>query len=402
VSWQGNLSEPALLQLIIETSNMNCTGTVLGTAQAQVLGGIAPYDFSWDNGATTASISGLDTGVYRLTVQDFNLCIVTDSAVIIQNTGVQVEILVTDSISCNMGSDGEPLSVLPEVSDLYLFMGDGRDTQSINGINEGLYSVEVTDIDGCKGNQSLTVQDPEPLSAAFTVTDALCFGSDDGSVILGAQGGTGIFRFYWNDNLVNGNEAENLRAGIYELMVVDAENCETDTLVPVGQPEKLNAMLDNRYTVYPFCPDWQNGALAVTVTGGIRDYEYIWTDFPGEKDSILSDIKEDSYALRIIDSHGCVLDTMFRMIALNSTCLGIPTAFTPNSDAANDFWDISYINEDGGEASFHEVYPNGVIQVYDRIGNLVYVAQVDARRPGTVRTLKDGHFRWIPIIISSN
>ncbi len=189
---------------------------------------------------------------------------------------------------------------------------------------------------------------------------------------MGSQGGTGAARFIWNNNPVNGNEVENLTAGSYPLTVTDAENCETDTVVNVPQPDKLHIAIDERYTVYPFCPDWQNGALAVAVTGGVREYQYIWHDFPEESDSILGNIKEDSYSLRVIDQQDCVTDTVFRLKALNDVCLGIPTAFTPNYDNANDTWDISYITEDGGEATFHEVYPNGVIQVYDRLGNLVY------------------------------
>jgi gliding motility-associated-like protein len=52
--------------------------------------------------------------------------------------------------------------------------------------------------------------------------------------------------------------------------------------------------------------------------------------------------------------------------------LGIPTAFTPNYDFANDTWEINYINQDGGEASFNEIYPDGEIEIYDRLGSLVY------------------------------
>ncbi len=372
-SWQGNLTEPSVMELTIETDNMNCTGTVPGNARAIVSGGIAPYDYSWDNGAVTATITGLDTGLYVLTVHDLNLCIITDTAVIEQNTGVEIEIQVMDSISCNGGSDGVlRAEVTGGISPYTYLWGDGRDTQSVGGISEGSYSVDVTDNQGCKGTQSLILDDPDPLKAAFTVTDALCYGSDDGSVLLGAEGGTGAFRYQWNTDPVNGNEVENLTAGNYHLRVEDTENCRTDTTVVIGQPEKLTVTLDGRYTVYPFCPDWQNGALAVAVSGGVRDYEYIWTDYPGDRDSILSDIKEDSYELRIIDNHNCVMDTVFMLTAQNSTCLGIPTAFTPNYDDANDTWDISYINEDGREASFYEVYPNGIIQIYDRLGNLVY------------------------------
>jgi gliding motility-associated-like protein len=156
------------------------------------------------------------------------------------------------------------------------------------------------------------------------------------------------------------------------LRIIDTKNCQRDTMVTIGEPEKLHLDLDPRYTVYPFCPDWENGAIAIRVTGGTPNYQYRWTGYASETDSILNNVKEDFYNVRVIDAHECVADSVFRLVALNNNCLQIPTAFTPNYDNANDTWDISYINENGGESSFHEVYPNGVIQIYDRLGNLVY------------------------------
>jgi gliding motility-associated-like protein len=91
-----------------------------------------------------------------------------------------------------------------------------------------------------------------------------------------------------------------------------------------------------------------------------------------DTDSILNDIREGTYVLRVIDAMDCTADTSFRLTAQNNTCLGIPTAFTPNYDNANDTWEINYITENGGEARFGDIYPNGTIQVYDRLGNLVY------------------------------
>jgi gliding motility-associated-like protein len=373
IAWSGSLTEPAALEVTFTIENVNCTGTVPGNIQSHVAGGIAPYGFAWNNGATTPDISGLDTGTYVLTVQDLNLCQVSETAVVEQNTGVLIEIQVTDPISCNQASDGE-IKAVPSggVGPYTHVWQNGPSTQLYAGLGEGSYTVTVTDQEGCVGDQTIELNDPDPLRAVFAVNDALCYGSADGFVDLDAEGGTAVFRYYWNDNLLSGSTADHLTAGIYALRIVDIENCMTDTLVEVGQPDKLSVFLDERYTVYPFCPDWQNGAVAVQVSGGSRAYEYLWLDYPEEHDSILSEVKEDSYSLRIIDQHNCVADTTIRLTAQNSTCLGIPSAFTPNFDNANDIWDISYITEDGGEATFHEVYPNGVIQVYDRLGNLVY------------------------------
>lgn len=50
-----------------------------GSATVTALGGVAPYAFSWSNGATTSTISGLGVGVYSCCVTDINGCMTCDS-----------------------------------------------------------------------------------------------------------------------------------------------------------------------------------------------------------------------------------------------------------------------------------------------------------------------------------
>lgn len=52
-----------------------------GEIQMAVNGGVFPYSFSWDNGATTKDISGLAAGFYTLTVTDDNNC---DSSITVE------------------------------------------------------------------------------------------------------------------------------------------------------------------------------------------------------------------------------------------------------------------------------------------------------------------------------
>jgi gliding motility-associated-like protein len=372
-SWTGSLEAPPRLNLTLESSNVSCMGTVLGTADAEVSGGVGQYSYQWDNGATTASISGLTIGDYILEVRDMNQCVISDTSIIKQNTVVQIEIQVMDSISCYLGSDGVLHANATQGIGPYNFeWNDGRTTETINGIDEGTWTVDVEDSEGCTSSQSIVIDDPEPLKSVFTVTDALCYGSEDGSVLLGAIGGRGGYRYYWQEGLVSGSEVQDLGAGTYVLRVSDRANCQTDTLVSVQQPEKLEITMDELHSVYPFCPDWQNGALAIKVTGGTREYQYHWNGYPGDADSVLNDIKEGKYMVEVTDAQGCITEATLQMLAANDNCLNVPSAFTPNSDGANDTWDIRYINESGMEAMFYEIYPNGEINVYDRLGNIVY------------------------------
>jgi len=373
ITWEETLESPEPLVSLIESTNLNCTGTVLGTARVLVMGGMPDYSYSWDSGETTREISGLDSGLHIVTITDSNLCQLTDTAMIMQNSTVQIEIQVVDSISCYLGSDGILRAEVRDGIAPYNYLwNNGIRTETLSGVQEGSYNVTVTDMDGCTNNLSILITDPMPIVPRLEISDASCFRFSDGSVELDASGGRGGYTYYWNGIQLNGTTVDQLKAESYTLRIIDAENCRVDTMVTIREPGNLHMDLNELHTIYPFCPDWENGAVAITVTGGTPQYNFHWTDYPDEADSILNDVKENIYAVQVVDAMGCRADSVFRLIALNNTCLGIPTAFTPNYDNANDTWDISYITENGGESTFHEIYPNGIIQVYDRLGNIVY------------------------------
>jgi hypothetical protein len=58
----------------ISTTPVTCVFSADGTVTATPTGGLAPYTYSYSNGATTATASGLAQGNYWLTVTDANLC----------------------------------------------------------------------------------------------------------------------------------------------------------------------------------------------------------------------------------------------------------------------------------------------------------------------------------------
>src|SRR5690606_15911786 len=80
----ANQNVIVLQETIISPEQVEATGIVKqasclgndGAISLNVLGGEAPYDYQWNNGATAKDISGLSTGNYAVTITDNNGCTV--------------------------------------------------------------------------------------------------------------------------------------------------------------------------------------------------------------------------------------------------------------------------------------------------------------------------------------
>ncbi|HQH40888.1 MAG TPA: gliding motility-associated C-terminal domain-containing protein, partial [Bacteroidales bacterium] len=80
-----------------------------------------------------------------------------------------------------------------------------------------------------------------------------------------------------------------------------------------------------------------------------------------------------TYAIHIVDHNQCSLDTVFRLRGFRGLCLNIPNVFTPNNDGTNDVWEITFGREQ--TTNIASVYPELVIEVYNRWGQLVYKSE---------------------------
>jgi len=132
----------ARIQGIATASATSCTGLADGRINTEVVGGMAPYQYSWDNGAgTAADPEGLPAGWYTCTVSDANGCTSTLSAQV-----------------------NEPPPLQPIRFDCRSFLADQLSFRASGGTPPYLYSVNdgsfqsATLFDGLTGGTSYTLQ----------------------------------------------------------------------------------------------------------------------------------------------------------------------------------------------------------------------------------------------------
>jgi len=98
-----NISEPDGLSSFFVVSSQETFGLGQGTLEAVVTGGVGPFNYSWNTGATSSIIDDLSFGFYEVQITDENQCTSTYQIEIIQ------EYCLDDLILENVASSGETL-----------------------------------------------------------------------------------------------------------------------------------------------------------------------------------------------------------------------------------------------------------------------------------------------------
>lgn len=151
------VTQPSAIQAAISQVNPTCYGAANGLLVASVTGGTSPYTFQWNNGATSATLSGLTAGVYQVTITDANGCLSTRIVSLSQPALITLETNVFPSVT---GYDGAIYLSVSGGSPPYSYSwSNGATTQSITSLAPGAYSITATDAHGCQAITSILVDD---------------------------------------------------------------------------------------------------------------------------------------------------------------------------------------------------------------------------------------------------
>ncbi|MFO0361518.1 MAG: gliding motility-associated C-terminal domain-containing protein [Flavobacteriales bacterium] len=302
------ITEPQAITVTFTVSDVACSGGSDGQVQAAASGGAGNYSFSWPGlGQQGSVVSNLAAGSYEVIATDANNCSQSAIAQVGSAAALNIQQAVS-GISCfGQANASISLSVTGGTPD-YTYTWDDpqqQTTPTISNLPAGVYTVVVTDTEGCAGELSVEITQPALLSAAVqSANDVLCFGQASGQVNLAVNGGTPGYSYTYNG--VNAsNPANNLAAGNYAIVVTDANGCSTSSSAQIDQPTALTASVSS---VNPTCFGGTNGSATATANGGAGGYSYSWNG-GAITTATASNLASGSYIVTVTDANGCTVNS---------------------------------------------------------------------------------------------
>src|SRR5690606_11854273 len=314
----------ALTASITSQTNIACNGGSTGSLTVTASGGAANYNYTWSNGSTTTNtssstntISALSAGTYNVTIEDSNGCTATASATITQPTAaLSLTPSSQTNIACFGGATGAAsVNVATGGTGSYTYnwtpgnpTGDG--TTSVTGLTAGTWTCTVTDANSCTSSVNFTITQP---TAALSVSQAsqtniACKDGATGAASVNATGGTGPYNYNWTPGNPTGDgtaSVTGLTAGTWTCTVTDSNNCTASVNFTVTEPTTVLSASATATNVS--CNGGSNGAVDLTVTGGIAPYTYAWSNSAVTQD--MTDLEAGTYSVTVTDANGCTTTT---------------------------------------------------------------------------------------------
>lgn len=217
----------------------------------------------------------------------------------------------------------------------------------------GRFYIEATDNIGCITRDTLDViQYENPPELNLSEIDSLCAGE----VLLVNAQTEGLDFYVWENNL-EGPVRSFSQGGIFQLMATDANGCESIGAITIRYYEAIQVILPEEI-------------IACRQDLPRMDVEsdsfltYLWQD--GVQIGNRTIDSAGLYSLEVIDIHKCTSSDQIRVkFAYCRPEAFMPSAFSPNGDAINDFFGPSY----------NEGINRDELAIYNRWGQQVYVSE---------------------------
>lgn len=316
--------------------HVSCFGSTNASLTVTAFNGTGPYTYTWSTTPvqTGTLVTGLGAGTYSVVMNDINGCSITNTITVSEPLAVNATSSVTSDfngqdISCFGLTNGSASITTTGGTTPYTYLWNSIPTQttaSASNLGAGTYSVTVTDVNGCTTIKTITLNQPTLVNAqiiglsTFGGYNVSCFQSTNGYIDISANGGTGSYTYSWS-NSTNTQDITNLGAGNYSVVVSDINGCKDSLTSTITEPNKLMAIIDSVSNYSGFnvsCFGSQNANIYVSVTGGVQNYNYIWSNNTSSQDLI--NIGVGSYTLLVSDMNLC-------SVSINTT-LTQPPALT--------------------------------------------------------------------------
>ena len=338
----------------IQSTGLDCFGDNNGTAQAQGMGGLAPYQYSWSNGSNFANLNNLTGGTYTVTITDENDCVIILSTVVEEPNELTVDLA---SYNGTCGSAGIVAALVNGGTLDYEYnWSTGSTDDFISGLDDGVYTVTVTDANGCSVVGEAAIENSEGgIEIESEVEVVSCFGESDGAIDITTLAGTAPFTYAWSTGQTT-EDLENLDEGTYTVLITDAENCSFLTTFVVSSPAELLATISTTPA-----SSGNNGTALANAFGGTTPYTYQWSN--GSNSPNIGNLSIGSYSVTVTDANGCTTENSV-VIGTTSTddLPGLESLMvSPNPSNGNFVLNAAF-----------SAFKEGTVEIYNILGQPIY------------------------------
>ncbi|MBL4665007.1 MAG: SprB repeat-containing protein, partial [Nitrospinaceae bacterium] len=312
------ITEPPVLALTMDSTDLACNGIDTGKAHVHPTGGTGPYTFLWDaatGNQSDSTATGLAPGCYFVTVTDVQGCTAIDSVCVTEPlamtpgfTTVDATCGVCDGLAASspLGGTG-PGTYTFNWYDPFSPSPAGNDT--IFNQCAGFKNLELTDGNSCIDTFTVGVNNfGAPIIDSLDSTGVTCFGDCDGTATVYIQAFTGTppYTITWT-NPDTGVFADSLCAGPVFVSVEDAIGCVVVGSTTITTPTEIISLISG---VNVSCFGLSDGEARTAPSGGTPPYTHIWTPVGANIDT-LKNVIAGTYIDTIADFTGCfIVDTI--------------------------------------------------------------------------------------------
>lgn len=246
-SFSTSLPNPTLVTVSNTVNDVLCNGGSNGSITAAAQGGTGSFTYSWSTGATSAAVSALSAGTYRVTATDGNGCTASASSSLSNPAAIVAVAECTNTVQ-GQSTGTATVSAQGGTGTLRYLWSTGGTGSSVSGLAAGAVAVTVTDANGCTaladcevqfsigieeteaGIQRISVY-PNPATSRFFVNIDLLQSSD---VTLKLYDVTGAV--VYTDKLSGSSivastvDCSRLAAGMYHLRITTATGTVSRTV----------------------------------------------------------------------------------------------------------------------------------------------------------------------------
>ncbi len=323
---------------------------------------------TWNDDQINGTRRSLSAGEYCGTIISASGCQLDTCIQIIEPLAMTAAIATTDN-TCFGIDDGSVSISMSNGTAPYSYLIDGPIRQTGESgefvvLPHGEYDITVTDAMGCTFRDAFTIRRAEEVLITAQVDPVSCSGDASGNIDLSISGLDGALNFSWTDSggepLFSGEDLFGQFAGVYNVMVIDEDQCEFTASFSIDEPEDL--LTAEVISTDVICHYDNNGSITIDAAGGVGSYQVSISDGQGSwSGSQHVGLDEGIYTASVVDDAGCEL-------VIDSIVINRPDTFRLDMDVdttAYEFQDVdlplTVIGAQGEYDLFWTSDPDGIL-----------------------------------------